>query len=334
MNGMKTSIVLYILGVIFIFSIVFLNDIYIGILFLIIGFILILISSLILPILSKKNLPTETDISEENNIKKELPTERDINEEKFIKKIAMNLDLNEDKIKKITSPISNYCLTKNRIELSKKTGITQESLSSYFDVLKNDTNLYKKVGERHHDIIMLRMNDVGLVGDIYLKLEKCIKELELIDLRREISDLIENYSERYSLSNFIECETNHSVLHKNLSKLIDDRNPLKFVEFLIRNRVGIPHYESNIFAFHMALYLLNQEKIIPKANDANNILSESLELLINETILRDIILENIKTIADSYMHNEISRKDASNYIIRRLEIYLNTLNITRKHHLK
>ena len=255
MKGVKLSILLYIIGIIFIISIIWQYDIYQGILSVLFGFILITSAS-ILPILINKKSQTEINISEEN----------------YIEQIKNSLNLNNNEIEIIKSPIPHYCSIRNITDFCNNTGLSQVLLMSHLDYLKNDESLKKDIGERHYEIIIQRVNDVGIVGDIFLKLKKHVEELNLDELKMEISNIIENYSERYSLSNFLECNTNHLVLDKFLNQLIDEENSSEFVEFFIRNRVGIPHYESNIFAFHMVLHLLKENKVKPniETDDAKN----------------------------------------------------------------
>ena len=77
--------------------------------------------------------------------------------------------------------------------------------------------------------------------------------------------------------------------------------------------------------------MLDQNEIKPSIGKsmAKEILYDGLELLITELKLRNIILDALEDIAESFVQGKIDRENASDQIRHVLELYVNTLDVTR-----
>ena len=112
---------------------------------------------------------------------------------------------------------------------------------------------------------------------------------------------------------------------------MEEKNPFEFGVSIVQKRLRTPHYESTIFAFEMVSYMLDQNEIKPSIDKstAKEILYEDLELLIIELKLRDIILEALNDIVNSFVQDKIDRENAPGQIRAVLELYVNALDVTR-----
>lgn len=246
--------------------------------------------------------------------------------------IEMLIRLSSNEKNSLRETPSKSCSITNVTDLSRQIGVNEELIESYFEAIKKDPDLKQKLGEDNYDRVIGREYDVELVGAIFLDLKHTIGQSKTVEgLKKEIFNTVERSAERNSLNNFIRCDEKSTILKGVLKTLVDAKDAFKFVVSIIRSRVGIPHYESTIIAFHMARYMLNNNGIesnIDK-NKVEKFLTDDLELLITELKLRDIMFNKFKNVAESFVKNEINREGAHNLIMRVLEIYVNTLNITR-----
>jgi len=315
MNKINLPNLLFILGIVLIVPIIVIKNVSVGISFAIIGLFLIMLSWF-LPIYNLRKVHSEELI------------------DNFIVEISELLALNEDETNLLKDSTSKSCsiryINRSINDLSKKTGLTEKLLSDYFKATEQDDHFKKNFESNKFETILRRKYDIGLVGSIFNDLKIIIKDSDEETLKKEISYTIEIYSERYSLSNSIECQNPEDAL-KEIS-LVNLIKPFEFVEAIIRKRFAVPHYESNIFAFNMFLYMLDKQEMESKIekNEIRNIISKYLNLLIIESQLRDIFLENLERLATLYLNNSIKKDNIYNLITRELDIYMKTLNITRK----
>lgn len=232
---------------------------------------------------------------------------------------------------RLRGPVGELCSTSEE-SLSKEIGVDRSVIRSFFDTIKQNTDLEQKLGKENYEIVIGRENDVGLVGAIYLALKGAIENLKAgNEIKGKILDIIEKYSERNSVNNFIRCKEALNVLENTLKILVEEKNPFEFGVSIVQKRLRIPHYESTIFAFEMVRYMLDQNEIKPSIGKsmAKEILYDGLELLITELKLRNIILDALEDIAESFVQGKIDRENASDQIRHVLELYVNTLDVTR-----
>lgn len=229
---------------------------------------------------------------------------------------------------------SKSCSITNVMDLSGQIGVNGELIKSYFEAIDRDLDFKQKLGEDNYERVIGREYDVELVGAIFSDLKHAIGQLKTVKgLKNEILNIVERSAERNSLNNFVRCDkkTMLTILNGVLKTLVDAKDAFKFVVSIIRSRIGIPHYESTIIAFHMVQYMLNNNGIESNIDKdkVEKILTDDLELLITELKLRDIMFNKFKNVAESFVQNEINSEGTHNLIMRVLEIYVNTLNITR-----
>ena len=232
---------------------------------------------------------------------------------------------------RLRGPVGELCSTSEE-SLSEEIGVDRSVIRSFFDTIKQNTDLEQKLGKENYEIVIGRENDVGLVGAIYLALKGAIEDLKAgNEIKGKILDIIEKYSERNSVNNFIRCKEALNVLENTLKILVEEKNPFEFGVSIVQKRLRIPHYESTIFAFEMVRYMLDQNEIKPSIGKsmAKEILYDGLELLITELKLRNIILDALEDIAESFVQGKIDRENASDQIRHVLELYVNTLDVTR-----
>lgn len=310
----KISYLLYIFGILSILSILVIKNVFVGISLIIIGFISIIIST-ILPYLDFSN----------GEPPKKTP-------DGLFDKIQRLIKPSPTEISKLRGPVDELCSTTNEWGLSEETGVDRSVIKSYFDTIKENTDLEQKLGKKNYEIVTGRENDVGLVGAIYLALKGAIGNLKAEnEIKNKILDIIEKYSERNSINNFVRCKESLNVLKSTLKILVDEKNPFEFGVSIVQKRLRIPHYESTIFAFEMVRYMLDQNEIKPSIDKsmAKEILYDDLELLITELKLRNIILDALRDIAESFVQDKIDRENALDQIRHVLELYVNSLDVTR-----
>ena len=316
MKKINISYVLYIFGILSILSILVIKNAFVGISLIIIGFILIIISA-ILPYLDfSKGEPYSTQKALDD----------------LFNKIEGLIKPSPTEISILRAPVGESCSIKSEWDLSAKTGVDRSSIKSFSETIKQDTDLEQKLGKKNYEIVIGRENDVGLVGAVYLELKSAIENLESVNkIKNKNLDIIEEYSERNSISNFVRCKETLNVLENSLKILVEEKNPFEFGMSVVQKRLRIPHCESTIFAFEMVRYMLNQNKINPSIDKsmAKKILDDDLELLITELKLREIILNALDGIVELVVQDKIDGENARGQIKHVLELYVNTLEVTR-----
>lgn len=316
MIKIKISYVLYIFGILSILSILVIKNAFVGISLIIIGFILIIISA-ILPYLDFSK-------GEQYSTQKAL--------DDLFNKIEELIKPSQKEISILRAPVGESCSTKSKWDLSEKTGIDRNLIKSFDETIKQNTKLEQKLGNKNYEIVIGRGNDVGLVGAVFLELKNAIENLgSANEIKNKILDLIEVYSERNSITNFVKCKETSNVLENTLKILLVEKNPFEFGMSVVQKRLRIPHYESTIYAFEMVRYMLNQNEIKPGIDKsmAEKILNDDLELLITELKSREIILNALEGIVESVVQDKIDGENARGQIRHVLELYVNTLDVTR-----
>lgn len=315
MIKIKISYILYIFGILSILSILVIKNAFVGISLIIMGFILIIISAILPYLHFSKGGPYSTQKALDD----------------LFNKIDGLIKPSPSEMHMLKEPVAELCST-SELDLSKKIGVDRTLIKSCYETIKQNTDLERKLEEKNYEIVMGRENDVGLVGAVYSELKSVIESLDSVnDIKSKIFDIIEGYSERNSINNFVKCKETLNVLENTLKILVDEKNPFEFGMSVVQKRVRIPHYESTIFAFEMVQCMLNQNKIKPGIDKsvAEKILDDDLELLITELKLRDIILNALEGIVESVVQNKIGGENARDQIRHILELYVNTLNVTR-----
>jgi len=311
----KISYLLYIFGILSILSILVIKNVFVGISLIIIGFISIIISTILPYLYFPIGVPD--------------PTQKPLDD--LFDKIQRLIKPSPTEISRLRGPVGELCSTTNEWGLSEETGVDKRVIKSYFEAIKKNTDLEQKLG-KNYEIVTGRENDVGLVGAIYLALKGAIENLKARnEVKGKILDIIEKYSERNSVNNFVRCKESLIDLKNTLKILVEEKNPFEFGVSIVQKRLRIPHYESTIFAFEMVRYMLDQNEIKPSIDKstAKEILYDDLELLITELKLRNIILDTLRDIAESFVQDKIDKKNALDQIRDVLELYVNSLDVTR-----
>lgn len=313
------NFVLYLLGVLLILLPLWVNATLPAIASVIAGFILIIFSSLssvvnIIP--SKKVEKVKT--SEESLVKK-------------ISKIFINF--NQEQLDSLKDTIQITC-SHVIPDISEKINVSQDKIKYFLELIKNDTKTKELLGKKEWEIFLGRKNDVELVGSIYLDLKESLEKSQNDkELNHNILKVINRSSETWSLNDFISCPESPISIISSLDELRIEKNTTKFVENIIRQRVGVPHYESTIFAFSKVRHFLASGEIKQSIDKdlSEKILSDYFNLLLNELKLRNIIIEYLEKTAEMFIRREITFEDAHELIKNTLNIYAKTISLSRQY---
>lgn len=306
------NILLYLLGVLLILLPLWVTAPLPAIASVIAGFVLIILSSLssVVNLVPKK--------SEE--LKEGIPTELE-------EKISTIFEFSPAQINSLRTP-PERCPNVIPI-ISEMIKVSEGKIERLFESIESDIELKNQLDEKNRDIIFRRLRtDVGLNSSIYLNLKDLHEKSEKEELKHNILKFIDGYSQRNSLNDFVACPEGKTSLTKFLNILLKERDIYKFMQNMILQQVGIPHYENTIIAFKMAEFMLDIDEIKPHINKSfcKKILHDYFNLLLTELKLRDIIRNEIIQIAKKFIDDKIKCDEALKLIMESLIIYANTIN--------
>lgn len=306
------TFLLYVIGVILIISTLFVKAVLPAMALVITGFILIILSS----ISSVVNLvPKKTE-----ELKEGIPTELE-------EKIISIFEFTPAQIDSLRTP-QGRCPNVIPI-ISEKIKVSEGKIERFFEFIESDIELKNQLDEKNRDIVYRRLKtDVGLSCSIYLTLKDLLETSKKEELKRNILKIIDEYSQRNSLNDFVACPEGETSLTKFLNILLKERDIYKFMQNMISQQVGIPHYENTIIAFKMAEFMLDNDEIKPHINKSftKQILGDYFNLLSTELKLRDIIRNEIIQIAEKFIDDKIKYDEAHKLIMKCLILYTNTIN--------
>ncbi len=306
------NILLYLVGVLFILLALWVKAPLPTIVLVIIGFVLIILSSLS----SVVNLvPRKTE-----ELKEEIRKE-------FEEKISTIFEFSPAQINSLGTP-PEHCPVVIPI-ISEKIKVSEGKIKRLFESIESDIELKNQLDEKNRDIVYRRLKtDVGLNCSIYLNLKDLLEKSEKEELKHNVLKIIDEYSQRNSLNDFLACPEGVASLTKFLNILLKERDIYKFMQNMISQQVGIPHYENTIIAFKMAEFMLDIDEIKPRINKSFSIkiLCDYFNLLLTELKLREIIRNEIIQIAEKFIDDKIKRDEALKLIMKSLIMYANTIN--------
>jgi len=308
------NFILYVLGVLLILLPLLVNAMLPGItsaIAVIAGFVLIIISSV-------------------SSVVKIIPSRIvETSEESFTKKTAVEtFKLSQAQIDSMKESIQ---MCSNAIPaMSKTTNIPLDKLKYIIKLVEDGPEINQLVMDK--ETVIPRKNEKltwDIISGLKTSLEKSQNEKEL---KQNTLEVIDNYSERRSLNDFLGCPERRDILTNSLNKLLIEKDITKFIEDLIAKRIRVPHYESSIYAFITAKYSLALDVIKPNIDKrlSKEILCDRFNQLLKERNLRDRFIYDSKQIAERFViRKEITCEEARELLMDTLKIYAGTINLSR-----